>query len=154
MLPSEGQLTKTPDAYGGQCLINKSIGYGVGVFWSEGSRMQAKYTRLFVDDRGGSCFEDLATELQPDFCPPGMSTPGFSAPFLATDGSFWVGAPNAWKDDTPHTAPRRMILVTTQGEYAVTTSDGNVRRFPADSVVVLRTSLVPDIHSKLLARRT
>jgi hypothetical protein len=92
--------------------------------------MQAKYTRLFFDERGGSRFEDLATELQPGFCPPGMSIPGFTAPFLATDGSFWIGAPSGWKDDAPHTAPRRMILVTTQGEYEVTTSNGMVRRFP------------------------
>ena len=99
--------------------------------------MQAKYTRLFVDEHGGSGFEDLAAELQPGFCPPGMSTPGFSAPFLATEGSFWIGAPNGWKDDAPHIAPRRMILVTTQGEYEVTTSGGKVRRFPVSSVVVV-----------------
>jgi hypothetical protein len=100
--------------------------------------MQAKYTRLFVDEHGGSHFEDLATELQPGFYPPGMATPGFSAPFLATDVySFWIGAPSTWKDDNPHTAPRRMVLVTTQGEYEVTTSNGMVRRFPIGSVVVV-----------------
>src|SRR5262249_11727672 len=99
--------------------------------------MQAKFTRLFVDERGGSHFEDLVTELQPGFCPPGMATPGFSAPFLITNDSFWIGAPSGWKDDTPHTAPRRMILVTTQGEYEVTTSTGMVRRFPIGSVVLV-----------------
>ena len=99
--------------------------------------MQAKYTRLFVDEHGGSRFEDLVTELQPGFLPPGQAIPGFSAPFLGTDGSFWIGAPSDWKDDALHTAPRRMILVTTQGEYEVTTSNGIVRRFPIGSVVVV-----------------
>ena len=99
--------------------------------------MRAKYTRLFVDEHGGSRFEDLATELQPGFSPPGMATTSFSATFLPTDGSFWIGAPRDWNDDTPHTAPRRMILVTRQGEYEVTTSNGMVRRFPIGSVVVV-----------------
>jgi hypothetical protein len=99
--------------------------------------MQAKYTRLFVDEHGGSRFEDLVTELQPGFLPPGQTVPGFSASFLATDESFWIGAPNEWKDDALHTAPRRMILVTTQGEYEVTTSTGMARRFPVGSVVVV-----------------
>jgi len=27
--------------------------------------MQAHYTRLFTDDQGDSCFEDLAIDLQP-----------------------------------------------------------------------------------------
>jgi hypothetical protein len=99
--------------------------------------VQAKYTRLFVDEHGGSRFEDRATELQPGFSPPGMATPSFSAQFLATDGSFWIGAPSTWSDDTPHTAPRRMISVTTQGEYEVATSNGMIRRFPIGSVVVV-----------------
>jgi hypothetical protein len=45
------------------------------------------------------------------------------APFLASEGSFWIGAPITVKDDTPHPAPRRMILVTTQGEHQITTSE-------------------------------
>jgi hypothetical protein len=99
--------------------------------------MKAKYTRLFVDEHGRSCFEDLVTELQPGFCPPGMSIPGFSASFLPTEGSFWIGVPSNWRDDAPHTAPRRMLLVTTHGEYEVTTSNGMVRRFPVGSVVLV-----------------
>ena len=34
-------------------------------------------------------------------------------------------------------APRRMIFVTTQGEYQVTTSDGVSRRFPVGSVLII-----------------
>ena len=99
--------------------------------------MQAHYTRLFTDERGVSCFEDLAIELQPGFSAPGLEEPILSAPFLACEGSFWVGAPTTWKGDTPHPAPRRMIFVTTQGEYQVTTSDGVTRRFPVGSVLII-----------------
>jgi hypothetical protein len=66
-----------------------------------------------------------------------MATAIFSAAFLAIDGSFWIGAPSTWNDDTPHTAPRRMILVTTQGKYQLMASDGMVRRFPIGIVVVV-----------------
>ncbi|HEY1299217.1 MAG TPA: hypothetical protein VGF07_01895 [Stellaceae bacterium] len=100
--------------------------------------MQAKYTRLYVDEQGESRFEDCVTELQPGFSAPGVVTPGFSAPFQTVDGScFWIGVPSNWKEDWPHTAPRRMILVTAQGSYEVTTSTGIVRKFSAGSVVVV-----------------
>jgi hypothetical protein len=99
--------------------------------------MQAHYTRLFTDKRGISCFEDLAIELQPGFSAPGLQESILSAPFLASEGSFWVGAPTTWKGDTPHLAPRRMIFVTTKGEYQVTTSDDVVRRFPVGSVLIV-----------------
>ena len=100
--------------------------------------MQAEYTRLFVDEYGESRFEDLATDLQPGFSPPGVATPAFSAPFLTTDATcFWIGVPGNWKEDWPHTAPRRMILITTQGEYELTASTGMVRRFPIGSVVII-----------------
>ncbi|MGE0257302.1 MAG: hypothetical protein AB7H71_16825 [Alphaproteobacteria bacterium] len=99
--------------------------------------MHAKYTRLVADNNGESHFEDGVTELQDGFSAPGIDSTIFTAPFLNTAGSFWIGAPSTWVDDTPHTAPRRMILVTTQGEYEITTSTGVVRRFPIGSVVVV-----------------
>jgi hypothetical protein len=99
--------------------------------------MQAKYTRLVVDDRGESHFEDEVTELKDGFSAPGIKSTISTAPFQVTDGSFWIGAPSTWVDDTPHTAPRRMILVTTQGEYEIATSTGMIRRFPVGSVVVV-----------------
>jgi hypothetical protein len=99
--------------------------------------MQAQYTRLVVDNNGNSHFEDGLTELQDGFSAPGIDSTIFTAPFLDTVGSFWIGAPSTWADDTPHTAPCRMILVTTQGEYEITTSTGVVRRFPVGSVVVV-----------------
>jgi len=100
--------------------------------------MQAEYTRLFVDQHGESRFDDLVTDLQPGFSPPGVATPAFSAPFLSTDAScFWIGVPSNRKEDWPHTAARRITFITTQGEHELTASTGQVRRFPIGSVVLV-----------------
>lgn len=97
--------------------------------------MKANYTRLFADAAGRSRFEDLSIDLLPGFAVP-PAEPLHSAGFLAPEGStFWIGAPPNWKGGEPHPAPRRMIFVTTQGEYEVTTSSGAVRRFPVGSVL-------------------
>jgi hypothetical protein len=82
-------------------------------------------------------FEDLTIELQQVFSPPGLETSIFSAPFLASEGSLWIGAPNTWNDERLHQAPRRMIQVTTQGEYQLTTSEGVIRRFPVGAVLIV-----------------
>jgi hypothetical protein len=99
--------------------------------------MQVHYTRLFTDRSGASRFEDLTIELQQGFSAPGLETSIFSAPFLAGEGSLWVGAPSTWSDERLHQAPRRMIQVTTQGEYQITTSDGVIRRFPVGAVLLV-----------------
>jgi hypothetical protein len=97
--------------------------------------MQAHYTRLFTDEQGESRFEDLAIELTQKLCVPGADTLPI-APFLSGEGTFWVGGSATWKGDALHPAPRRYIIVTVQGEYEVTTSRGEARRFPAGSVVL------------------
>ena len=97
--------------------------------------MHAHYTRLFADDQGESRFEDVAIELTQELSVPGADALPI-APFLSSEGTFWVGASPTWKGDAPHPAPRRYIIVTVQGEYEVTTSRGETRRFPAGSVVL------------------
>jgi hypothetical protein len=99
--------------------------------------MQVHYTRLFTDESGASRFEDLTIELQQAFSAPGLETSIFSAPFLAGEGNLWVGAPSTWNHERLHQAPRRMIQVTTQGEYQITTSDGVSRRFPVGAVLLV-----------------
>jgi hypothetical protein len=56
---------------------------------------QAHYTRMFTDERGVSCFEDLAIELQPGFSAPGLEEPILSAPFLASEGLTLLAAASA-----------------------------------------------------------
>jgi hypothetical protein len=67
---------------------------------------------------------------------------GITAPFLASEGPSSIGAPSTVKDDTPHPAPRHMILVTTQGEYQITTSEGVIRHFPVGSVLIVEDTTV------------
>jgi hypothetical protein len=107
--------------------------------------MRAHYTRIFTDAGGASRFADLEIELSAGFAVP-PAEPLHSAPFLAPDGTFWIGAPIDWKGDTAHPAPRRAIFVTARGEYEVTTTDGVVRRFPAGSVLLVEDT-TGDGHS-------
>ena len=107
--------------------------------------MRAHCTRIFTGASGASRFADVEIELQAGFAVP-PAEPLHSAPFLAPDGTFWIGAPTDWKGDTAHPAPRRAIFVTTRGEYEVTTSDGEVRRFPTGSVLLLEDT-TGDGHS-------
>ena len=65
----------------------------------------------------------------------------------------WLGAPVGWEGEVPHPVPKRSVFVTTQGEYEVTASDGDVRKFPAGAVLILedtwgvghRTSIISDV---------
>jgi hypothetical protein len=98
--------------------------------------MRAPYRRLFADPLGVSAIEEGGTELESGFAVP-PAEPLYSGPFLATGGSFWVGAPTNWAGDAPHPAPRRMIFVTVQGVYEVTVGDGTTHRFPPGSVLIV-----------------
>ena len=95
----------------------------------------ATYTRLFEDESGESHFEELEVALAPvDFAPP--APPLNIAPFVPTAESLWVGAPAGWAGDTPHPAPRLQVFCTVKGNYEVTASDGDTRRFPPGSVLM------------------
>jgi len=110
--------------------------------------MDARYTRLFADENGESCFEDLTVELRQAFSVEGVP-PVASAPFLPSEGTFWVGATTAWNGEKLHPAPRRFILIEVSGEYAVTTSQGVTRNFGPGSVL-----LVEDTTGKGHSTRT
>src|SRR5580698_11067421 len=98
--------------------------------------MRATYTRLYTDEKGTSRLEDMAMELNPGFAVP-PAEPLHVAQFLPTEGSYWIGAPTDWKGDAAHPTPRRQIFVTVRGEYQVTTGDGEVRKFPVGSVLIV-----------------
>ena len=70
-----------------------------------------------------------------DFAPPAAPLAG--APFVPSVKIQWLGAPLGSAGDVPHPVSVRSVFVTTQGEYEVTASDGDVRRFPAGAVLLL-----------------
>jgi len=96
----------------------------------------ATYVRLFADAQGESHFEDLQMDLAPvDFAPP--AAPVNLGQFLPTAHSYYVGVPVGWHDEVTHPSPRRQSYSNLPGEYEVTASDGEVRRFGAGSVLLL-----------------
>ncbi len=103
-------------------------------------QLRSKYTRLFTDEHGRSCLEEAEVALSPGLAVP-PAEPLHTAPLLAGEGTFWVGAPPTWKGQDPHPAPRRMIFITVRGEYEVTVSGGASRRFPSGSVLLIEDTV-------------
>jgi len=98
--------------------------------------VQVSFTRIFADADGVSHFEEMSMQLQQGFAVP-PAEPLFSAPFLAAEGTVWVGAPSTWKGDVAHPSPQKQIFVTVRGEYQVTAGDGSSRQFPPGAVLLL-----------------
>src|SRR5262245_6666887 len=85
--------------------------------------MRMRYSRLFADSKGASCFDDREAELEVGFAAP-PAEPLYAAKFSSAVDAFWMGATPTWKGDIPHPAPRRMAFVTVQGEYQITATKG------------------------------
>jgi hypothetical protein len=94
-----------------------------------------QYVRLYADEQGESHFEDVQVS---------MTTTGFAPPAPPLDISEFVGArrfaflraPAGWFGDW-HPAPARQFLVVLEGEFEVSASDGETRRFGAGSVLLV-----------------
>ena len=98
--------------------------------------MRMRYSRLFADSDGASCFDDREAELEVGFAAP-PAEPLYTAKFSPAVEAFWMGAVPTWKGDIPHPAPRRMAFVTVQGEYQITATNGETRKFPIGSVLLI-----------------
>ena len=105
-----------------------------------GMSMQVHYSRLFANPDGASCFETLTSELKPGFAAP-PAEPLYAAQLMPAVDAFWMGASPAWKGEVPHSAPRRMIFVTVQGEYQITATSGETRKFPVGSVLLIEDTI-------------
>ena len=102
----------------------------------------ARYVRLYTDSHGETHFEDIEVPLTShDYIPEAI--PIFTTRFLPVTGSAWLGAPGEWEGDVPRPALKRQIFCTVEGEYQITASDGDVRCFPAGSVL-----FIDDTHGK------
>ena len=98
--------------------------------------MRMRYSRLFANSDGSSSFDDQESEMEVGFAAP-PAEPLYTAKFSPAVDAFWMGITPTWNGNIPHPAPRRMAFVTVQGEYQITASNGEMRKFPIGSVLLI-----------------
>src|SRR5712692_4358975 len=92
-------------------------------------------TRLYSDANGESHFEDIEVELAPtDFAPPAPRLNLSS--FTAAKQFAFMSAPVGWSSDW-HVSSARNFFFVLSGEWEVTASDGETRKFPPGSVLLV-----------------
>jgi hypothetical protein len=97
--------------------------------------MIARYIRLYADDSGESHFADVAEELTlVEFAPPAASV-NLSSYFPASKTAFF-SAPAGWQSDW-HPSPARNLFVVISGEWEITASDSETRRFSSGSILLV-----------------
>src|SRR5215813_13649290 len=85
------------------------------------------YTRLYADDAGESHFEDVEIDLAlTEYVP--LAQPLALSSFTTTNQFGFMNAPSGWSTDW-HPATARNMFFVLSGEWEVTASDGETRRF-------------------------
>jgi hypothetical protein len=95
-----------------------------------------RYVRIEHDGSGGSRSVDVDVDLREQPFAAGVPPLLVSAPMLS-EAVVFVEFPDDVRDTDPHPAPRRQIGAVLSGVAETTTTDGEVRRFPPGSVVLL-----------------
>jgi len=94
-----------------------------------------EYTRLYADDEGESHFENVTVSLSPTTF--AASSPPLNVSELKPASQFgFMSAPAGWSSDW-HASSGRNFFVVLTGEWEVTASDGETRRFGAGSVLLV-----------------
>src|SRR5215510_1592779 len=94
-----------------------------------------KYIRLFADDSGESHFADVEVEFADTEYTSSAPPLGLSSVCLATQFGF-MNAPAGWESDW-HPSAARNFFVVINGEWEVTSSDGETRRFGSQSLLLV-----------------
>jgi hypothetical protein len=109
----------------------------------------ARYVRLYADAAGESHFEEAEVALATlDFAPPAQPM-NLSAFTPATRWAF-IEIPAGWEGHW-HPTPRRQIFFWLAGEVEVTVSDGEVRRFPAGTALLVEDTTGRGHYSRTVA---
>jgi hypothetical protein len=112
----------------------------------------ARYVRLYADAAGESHFEEVEIPLATlDFAPPAqpMNLSAFTA---ATRWGFFE-IPIGWEGDW-HPTPRRQVFFWLAGEVEIMASDGEVRCFPAGTVLLVEDTTGKGHYSRTVAADT
>lgn len=94
-----------------------------------------RYARLFADDNGESHFDDIEIEFTSIDYVQSAAPIDFSASVPATQVAF-MRAPAGWTSDF-HVSSSRNLFVVLSGEWDVTASDGESRRFAVGSALLV-----------------
>ena len=94
-----------------------------------------KYIRLFTGDDGESHFEDVVIDFTDSDYTSSAPPLGLSPMSSATQFGF-MNAPAGWESDW-HPSSARNFFVVISGEWEVTASDGEARRFDAMTLLLV-----------------
>jgi hypothetical protein len=109
-----------------------------------------RYPRLYTSTNGESHFEDVEIDLTlTDYAPPAPPLE-LSSVTPATQFGF-MNAPAGWSSNW-HPASARNIFFVLSGEWEVTASDGESRRFPAGSVLLVEDTTGKGHSSRVVSK--
>ena len=97
------------------------------------------YTRVFCTPDNESHFENVTVQLaKTNVAPP--ASPAFAGGARPGSGTLFVAADAHWGTDDlknrhNHPAPAAQFVVVLAGNFSVTTTDGNTRRFSPGNVI-------------------
>jgi quercetin dioxygenase-like cupin family protein len=92
-----------------------------------------RYTRLFSDEQGESHFDEVELEFaSTDYVE--SSAPLRLSPAQAAADYRFMDAPAGWTSDW-HPSSARNLFVVLSGEWEVTASDGETRRFKTEDIL-------------------
>jgi hypothetical protein len=115
------------------------------------SKTMKAYTRLYTDETGESHFADLAIDLTlSDYAPP--APPLELSSFTPATQIGFMSAPAGWSSSW-HPSSGRNLFVVLSGEWEVTASDGESRRFPGGSVLLVEDTTGRGHSSRVIGEK-
>ena len=107
------------------------------------------YARLYADESGESHFEEVEMNLTlTDYAPP--APPLSLSAFLPASQVGFMNAPAGWASDW-HPSPARNLFFVISGEWEVTASDGETRRFGVGSVLLVEDTIGKGHSSRVVS---
>ena len=107
------------------------------------------YTRLYADENGESHFEDVKAVLSPTNLVASATPMDLTEPILATQFAF-MSTPAGWSSDR-HASSARNFFVVLSGEWEVTASDGETRRFAIGSALLVEDTAGEGHSSRVIS---
>ena len=108
-----------------------------------------EYIRLFADDAGESHFDDVQIEFAGGEYISSAPPLELSSMFAATQFGF-MNAPAGWESDW-HSSSGRNFFVVIHGEWEVTASDGERRRFGPQSLLLVEDTMGKGHKSRVVS---